>query len=278
MLSVVVDKVSPMNPPPEIPLWTGRAPHAIGDEPVDVPSLQIFKPAGEYRSAVVVCPGGGYQNLAPHEGGVFGQWLSEQGLLAAVVKYRLGPRYRHPAPLADASRAIRTVRSSATSLGIAPDKIAILGFSAGGHLASSASTIFDAGNPSAADEIDRVSSRPDASILAYPVISLQSPFAHRGSRNNLLGEDCSESAAAAMSTHLLVTPQTPPTFLFHTLEDGPVPVDNSIAYLAACRAAKVPVEAHFYGKGNHGVGLALNNPHLSTWAPLAVSWLRSMGW
>jgi len=181
----------PAQPKVEL-LWPNGAPGAAGSEDADRPTLSIHLPAPEMAvgAGVVVCPGGGYRALAmDHEGQQIAQWLNSLGVAAFVLKYRLGPRYRHPAPLQDAQRAIRTVRLRAREFGLAPDRIGIWGFSAGGHLASTAATHFDAGNPAAAEPLERLSSRPDFAILAYPVISFTTEFSHRGSLNNLLGEN-----------------------------------------------------------------------------------------
>jgi acetyl esterase/lipase len=170
-----------------IRLWTGRAPQAVGDEAQDVPTLTVYRPASPDGSAIVICPGGGYGHLAAHEAEPPARWLNSLGVTAFVLKYRLGPRYQHPAPMLDAARAIRFVRANAQQWNLDPKRIGILGFSAGGHLSATISTHFDDGDASAADPIDRVSSRPDLAILLYPVITLADPWAHAGSRKNLLG-------------------------------------------------------------------------------------------
>lgn len=259
-------------------LWPERAPHAIGDEQADIPHIELFLPQTGSGGSVLVCPGGGYGHLAPHEGETIGAFFAERGISAAVLKYRIAPRYKHPAPLADVSRAMRTLRHNAEEWKIDSARLAVMGFSAGGHLASTLSTNFDAGNASAADPIDRKSSRPDASVLCYPVITLQQPYAHTGSRNNLLGPDAPQSLADELSNDQRVTPQTPPTFLFHTVDDGSVPVENALLYAAALRRAGVPMELHLYETGRHGVGLALDNPRLAGWSELLVKWLGARGW
>jgi len=259
-------------------LWPDGAPGALGSEDADRPALTIYLPELRSGTAVVVCPGGGYQMLAVnHEGRQIAEWLNARGIAAFVLKYRIAPRYRHPAPLLDAQRAIRTVRSRSAEFQIRPDRIGIWGFSAGGHLASTAGTHFDGGDPGAADPIDRASSRPDFLILAYPVISLTTPYTHRGSLKNLLGPDPDPKLVESLSNDLRVTPQTPPAFLFHTTADSGVPPENSILFYLALRKAGVPAEMHIYERGPHGVGLAPKDPVLSTWAERLEGWLRVRG-
>jgi acetyl esterase/lipase len=261
-------------------LWPGAAPGALGQAPEDVPTLTRFLPPPERATgaAVVVAPGGGYQHLAmDHEGVVVARWLNSIGVAAFVLKYRLGPKYHHPVELGDAQRALRTVRSRASQWGIDPERIGILGFSAGGHLASTASTHFDAGDPRAADPIERASSRPDFAILIYPVITLEEPYAHRGSRVNLLGEDADPALVWSLSNERQVTPRTPPTFLVHTSDDRAVPVENSLMYYRALRAAGVPAELHVFETGPHGFGTAPGNPLLSQWPSLAATWMAQRG-
>ena len=227
---------------------------------------------------MIVFPGGGYGMLASnHEGRQVANWFNALGVTAFVLKYRLGPRYHHPIELGDAQRAIRIVRSRAADFEVSPDRIGILGFSAGGHLASTAGTHFDSGNASAADPIDRVSSRPDFLILAYPVISFVAPYAHTGSQNNLLGENADPKLRAELSNELHVTAQTPPTFLFSTDADTAVPSENSVAFYLALRKAGVPAEMHIFEKGPHGVGLDLDDPALGEWPTLLANWMRSRG-
>lgn len=261
-------------------LWPAGAPGALGQDDVDQPSLRSYVPkhVRPNGTAVVVCPGGGYGALAmDHEGRQVAEWLNTLGVTAFVLKYRLGPRYRHPAPLQDAQRAIRYVRANAKEYGVAADRIGILGFSAGGHLASTAGTHFDAGQAQAADPLDRVSSRPDFLVLAYPVISLTSEFTHKGSSKNLLGEQPDQKLLENLSNEKQVTAETPPTFLFHTNEDSGVPPENSIAFYLALRRAKVPAELHVYERGRHGVGLAPGDPVLSTWKERLAGWLFTRG-
>jgi acetyl esterase/lipase len=268
-----------VGPEPEL-LWPDGAPGAVGDEEADRPSLRVYLPPAERATGagIVVCPGGGYAVLAmDHEGHQVAQWLNSIGVAAFVVQYRLGPRYHHPAPLEDAQRAIRTVRARAEQYGVSPDRVGILGFSAGGHLASTAATHFDSGRSDATDEIDRQSCRPDFAVLCYPVISFTEPFAHAGSRNNLLGENPDPALVESLSNEKQVSAETPPTFLFHTGEDTGVPVENSLAFYAACRKAGVPAELHVYQHGPHGVGLAPADPAVGGWKDRLADWLRATG-
>jgi acetyl esterase/lipase len=261
-------------------LWPAGAPGALGSEDRDKPSITIrlADPAKANGSAVIVCPGGGYGHLAvDHEGAQIAAWLNERGVSAFILKYRLGPVYHHPAPLQDAQRAIRMVRARAQEFKLTPNRIGIWGFSAGGHLAATAGTHFDDGNPTASDPLDRASSRPDFMVLAYPVISFTTEYTHVGSRTNLLGKQPSPALAAQLSNETQVTPRTPPTFLFHTDEDSGVPPENSVLFYLALRKAKVPAEMHIYQKGKHGVGLAQTDPVLSTWPARLADWLKVQG-
>jgi acetyl esterase/lipase len=276
LLAAAAGAQTPPSPAPEL-LWPNGAPGALGTEDVDKPSLTPYLAKSPNGTAVIVCPGGGYQNLAmDHEGVQIAKWLNSLGISAFVLKYRLGPKYHHPAMINDAQRAIRTVRSRAASLHIQEDRIGIWGFSAGGHLASTAATHFDSGDPNAWDPIDRAGSRPDFAILAYPVISL-GEFAHVGSRNNLLGKNPDPKLVEDLSNDLRVTAQTPPTFLFHTTADATVPVENSVRFYLALRKAGVPAELHIFQNGPHGVGLAPTDATLSAWSGLLANWLRERG-
>ncbi len=266
--------------PPWTLLWENGAPGAKGSEDADKPALRIYPPdkAKPVGTGVVVCPGGGYGNLAlAHEGRQIAEWLNSRGVAAFVLRYRLGPRYHHPAPLQDAQRALRYVRKNAAELGVAQDRIGIWGFSAGGHLASTAGTHFDAGDAGAPDPVDRVSCRPDFMILAYPVISLATEYAHVGSRRNLLGDSPDAALVESLSNERMVTTQTPPTFLFHTNADKGVPAENSVLFYLALRKAGVPAEIHIYERGNHGVGLAPSDLVLSSWPRRLADWLRVRG-
>ncbi|HEX4170645.1 MAG TPA: alpha/beta hydrolase [Bryobacteraceae bacterium] len=264
---------------PVIPLWTGSAPGAQGSEPPDKPSLAVYQATGNKTStAVVVLPGGGYVHLAfDYEGTAVGEWLNQLGISAFILKYRLGPKYHYPVELWDAQRAIRYVRAHAAEYGINPNRIGVWGFSAGGHLASTAGTHFDSGDSSAADPIEKQSSRPDFMILAYPVISLEDPYVHMGSLHALLGDKPDPNLVRSLSNETQVTDRTPPTFLFHTTEDQVVPVQNSVLFYLALRKAGVPAEMHIYLKGRHGVGLAKNDPVLRTWPDRLADWLKIQG-
>jgi acetyl esterase/lipase len=262
---------------PTFPLWTGPAPGAVGETDADRPTLTVWLPEKQAstRSAVVVCPGGGYRHLAmDHEGVQIAQWLNERGVAAFILEYRLAPAYKHPVMMHDVQRALRQVRSNASKYDIAVDKIGVWGFSAGGHLASTAATHFDDGNKSSDDPVDRVSCRPDFAILCYPVISMKDGVTHGGSKNNLLGDNPKPELLELMSNELQVTAKTPPTFLFHTTEDKAVPVENSLLFFLALRKAKVDCEMHVYQQGRHGVGLAQQDPILSTWPSHLADWLR----
>ena len=262
-------------------LWPAGAPGAKGDSDNDKPTLAISLPPADKATgaAVVVCPGGGYGGLAMgYEGIDVGTWLNAHGVAAFVLKYRhKGSGYQHPAPLGDAQRAIRTVRARAAEFHVNPERIGILGFSAGGHLASSAGTHFDQGNAAAGDKIERVSCRPDFLILCYPVISLTAPSTHQGSKKNLLGENPEPKLVESLSNELQVTPDTPPTFLWHTDADSGVPPENSVLFYLALRKAKVPAELHIFEKGKHGLGLAAGVPAVSSWPDRASDWMRGRG-
>ncbi len=265
-------------PPEPILLWPDGAPGAVGDEDVDRPSIRIYRPDEPNGCAVVICPGGGYGGLAfDHEGHQIARWFNTIGVTGVVLKYRLGQRYRHPAPLSDVQRAIRDVRMNAEAMHVAIDRIGVMGFSAGGHLASTVSTHFDDGDPDALDPVDRVSCRPDFSILCYPVISFKEEFTHQGSRKNLLGDDPDPALVESLSNETQVTAQTPPTFLFHTAEDTGVPPQNSLVYYAALLKHGVPAELHIYQNGPHGVGLGIADPVLFTWKDRLADWLQTNG-
>jgi acetyl esterase/lipase len=281
LIVLVAASVSRAGEPKLELLWPAGAPGAKGDSDNDKPTLAISLPPEDKATgaAVVVCPGGGYGGLAMgYEGIDVGQWLNSHGIAAFVLKYRhKGSGYQHPSPLDDAQRAIRTVRARAAEFHVDPHKIGILGFSAGGHLASSAGTHFDPGKSDATDPIDRVSCRPDFLILCYPVISLVAPVTHQGSKKNLLGENPDPKLVEKMSSELAVTADTPPTFLWHTDADTGVPPENSVLFYLALKKAKVPAELHIYEKGRHGLGLGKDIPAVKTWPELAIEWLRGRG-
>lgn len=263
--------------PEPVPLWPDKVPGAVGEDESDRPTVRIHQPPKDKSNgaAVVICPGGGYGIIAmDHEGSQVANWFNSQGVTALVLRYRLSPKYRHPIPLSDAQRAIRYARANAEKLGISPRRIGVMGFSAGGHLASTAATHFDAGQMDAADPVDRLSCRPDFVILGYPVVSLSAEFAHKGSGRNLLGEKPDPKLLASLSNETQVTPETPPAFMFHTSEDTGVPPENSVAFYLALRKAKVPAELHIYQQGPHGVGLAPGDPALNTWKERLFDWMR----
>lgn len=262
------------------PLWPEGPPLSTGTGEGHTPSLTCYLPPAESATgaAIVVCPGGGYGNLAlGHEGEDIGQWLIANGIAAFVLQYRHAPDYAHPVPLTDARRALRTVRARASEWGVDPTRIGMLGFSAGGHLTATAGTLFENGNPDADDPIERVSSRPDFLVLVYPVISMNSGYTHTGSRRNLMGPDPSPALMEKLSPDLQVTPETPPAFLIHTSGDSGVPAENSILFYLALRKAGVPAELLIFEQGEHGFGLARQDPRLNKWPELCLDWLRMRG-
>lgn len=252
-----------------IPLWNSPAPYTAESPDQAQPALTEYKTPSA-RGAVVVCPGGGYAMKADHEGAPIAQMIQSAGVSAYVLDYRVHPC--HPlAPLTDALRAIRVLRS------MGYEKVGILGFSAGGHLTCSAATLYDCGDPNAADPIDRLSARPDAFIPCYPVVSMEK-YAHVGSRENLLGEFSDDPAYQhRFSAQHMVNASTPPAFIWHTASDGSVPVQNSLMLAAALAENAVPFELHIFPEGVHGLGLAPGNPIVSQWAGLCQKWLLSQG-
>lgn len=270
-------------------LWPGQAPGAAGNTPDDVPSVTWFRPfiadpSKATRTAVIVAPGGAYISLADnHEGRQVANWLNAMGITAFVLKYRVGPRYHYPVELEDMQRAIRMVRANAAKYGIAPDRIGVLGFSAGGHLSAMAGTHFGPPDAAAKDEIDRVSDRPDFLVLGYPLISYianwdNPPFRHMA-RMGLLGDDESRKLREELSPELAVTPRTPPTFLFSTSKDDALPPeDNAVLFYVALQKQHVPAELHVFQNGPHGVGLDLDDPVLGEWPTLLRNWLLTNGW
>ncbi len=263
-----------------VPLWPDGAPGARGSAKEDTPSLTIFPARGGAKvpTAVIVLPGGGYRHLAfDYEGTEVAEWLNNLGITAFVLQYRLGPKYQYPVELWDAQRAIRYVRAHAAEYQIEPKKIGLWGFSAGGHLASTAGTHFDEGDSGSTDPVDKQGSRPDFLILAYPVITFEDRYAHLGSLHALLGEKPDPALVKSLSNEMQVTSRTPPSFLFHTTEDQVVPVENSVFFYLALRKAGVPAEMHIYLKGKHGVGLASDDPILRTWPGHLADWMRVLG-
>jgi acetyl esterase/lipase len=262
-------------------LWSGDAPGNLGKDDKDIPTLTIYMPERVTGAAVVVCPGGGYNILAPHEAGDYARWLNEQGVMGLVLKYRLASDgYRYPAMFQDVTRAMRYVRYKADEWGIDADRIGIMGSSAGGHLAAWMLTHFDYGKPDADDPIERQNSRPDLGILCYPVISFLREIGHIGCRNNVLGDDPSPDMIQLLSNELQVTPETAPCFLWHTYEDAGVKVENSLAFSASLSKSKVPFELHIYQKGAHGLGLGSREYDPKKWHPWTAEcsrWLKEQG-
>ncbi len=263
---------------PAIPLWPGTPPGCRGTNDFDIPTLTPYLPTNGLATgaALVVCPGGGYGMLAPHEGNDYALWLNQHGVTAFVLKYRLGSHgYRHPVMLEDASRALRWVRAHAGDYQLDPHRIGIMGSSAGGHLAATLLTHFDSGNTNSSDPVEQQSSRPDLGILCYAVITM-GPFTHQGSRKNLLGDHPSPELVKDLSNELQVTPQTPPCFIWCTDADTVVPMENSLMFAEALRKNHVPFALHVYERGNHGMGLKdkppFNHPH--PWAADCLFWLR----
>jgi acetyl esterase/lipase len=264
---------------PTLSLWPNGVPGAAENE--EKPTLTVYTPSKEKANgcAVIVCPGGGYGHLAVgHEGHDIGEWFNSFGVTAFILRYRHSPKYKHPMPMLDVQRAIRFVRSGANKWNLHPNRIGVMGFSAGGHLASTAGTYFDNGNPKATDPIDTASCRPDFMILCYPVISLTTQYTHKGSRRNLLGNDPDPKLVESLSNEKQVTKNTPPTFLFHTSGDTGVPAENSVLFYLALRKAGVPAEMHIYERGRHGLGLATNVPGVFSWTKRCEEWLQIRGY
>jgi acetyl esterase/lipase len=262
--------------PGPIRLWAGDTPGAQGQRPQDIPTLTPFAadPAKRNGATMLILPGGGYGNLAEHEGTGYAQFFAAHGITAYVLKYRLGSNgYRHPIMLNDAARALRLLRTFARRDGLDPNRIGVIGSSAGGHLASTLLTLFEPGNPSATDPVERESARPDLGILCYPVISL-GEFAHAGSRRNLLGDNPPADLVQKLSTELQVTKNTPPTFIWHTVEDKAVPVENALLFASALRRAGVPFSLHVYELGAHGLGFGRPDRPAPPWADQLLHWFK----
>jgi len=283
--------MSRSTPPPPVELWPDGVPGRLPDAPpertedgrvydVGVPTLTVFAPpAGTANgTAAIVCPGGGYQCLAvDKEGAEATRWLGSLGVTAVLLKYRVAP-HRHPAPLTDVLQAVRIVRSRARELGVAADRIGIVGASAGGHLAASAATMFDARDGQTGASLDAVSARPDFVVLLYPVITMAEPHAHAGSRRALLGDRPSAELVARLSLERAVTPATPSAFIMHTAEDESVSIENAILFHRALRAAGVPAEMHLYENGAHGFGWQAGLGPTSEWPRRCEEWMRFHGW
>jgi len=264
---------------PPIPLWDGAAPGSIGEADIDIPTITPYLPDPDKATgaAIIICQGGSYNHYGVHEGVPVSQWLNSLGITSFILKYRLGPKYHYPIEMEDVQRAIRLVRSQSANFKIDPNRVGILGFSAGGHLASTAATHFDDGLPTAWDPVERFSSRPDLVMLIYPVITMLDPNTHTPSRTNLLGPNPDQALEELTSNEQHVTADTPPCFLVHTADDHTAPVENSLLFAEACRTAGVSVELHIFEQGKHGFALGGADPVLSTGPNLAAAWLRRHG-
>jgi acetyl esterase/lipase len=273
--SIILSRAEMQTP---VPLWPDGAPGALGTTSNDIPTLTAYVPEGTNvtGAAMVICPGGGYAGLAPHEGNDYALWLNQHGVTCFVLKYRLGSHgYHHPAMLNDAARAVRWVRAHAADFKVDTHRVGIMGSSAGGHLASTLLTHFDAGDTNAPDPIERESSRPDLGVLCYAVITM-GQNTHGGSRANLLGTNASPELIKLLSNDLQVTASTPPCFLWTTFEDRAVPIENTLQFAAALQKNHVPFDLHIYQKGGHGMGLKDKPPftHPHPWAADCLYWLK----
>ncbi|SEC55587.1 Acetyl esterase/lipase [Paenibacillus sp. GP183] len=259
-----------------VSLWTHEEMNTIGQANQGCPSMTLYPvSSGKPAPVVVVCPGGGYRERASHEGEPIARWLNGIGIAAVVLDYRVAP-YKHPVPLGDAQRAIRKVRLHAEEWGFDANRVGILGFSAGGHLASSVGTHYDKGKEDSDDPIDRHSCRPDLMVLCYPVITLGS-FTHSGSLLNLLGENPAPALLYMLSNETQITKDTPPTFLWHTADDPVVPVENSLMFASQLSLNKIPFELHVFESGAHGLGLAEGSPEVRAWSEVCGRWLKKQG-
>lgn len=274
----------------EILLWPKGAPLAngtlsTGTASTDKPSITPFPAAKPNGAAMVIFPGGGYVSLSStYEGNGPAQWLASKGVSGFVVKYRLGSNgYHHPVEMWDGQRAVRWVHAHAAEYGIDTSRIGVLGFSAGGHLASTVSTRYDNGNPAAADSIDRHPCRPAISVLGYPVITMQTAFTHMGSRDALLGPGINQALIDSLSNERQVNDKTPPAFLFHATDDGAVPIKNSQSYYDSLAKHHVPTSFIKFDHGGHGFGMAdgqqgaPNDPVLNTWCDSSLKWMDKQG-
>jgi acetyl esterase/lipase len=264
-------------------LWPSGSPEVVGTDPADLPTLTVFLPqkGKGTGSAVIVAPGGAYLGLATNlEGRQVADWFTSRGVTAFVLKYRLGAKYLYPIPLEDAQRAVRLVRSSAAVYGFLPDRIGLVGFSAGGHLAAATGTLFDAGKPDSIDPLDRLSSRPDFLVLGYPWLNAMQPSGHYITYCSLIKtippETCKlDEQKYTPSLH--VTSQTPTTFIYSTSDDQTVPISASVAFYNALIAAGVPAELHIFRHGDHGSGMGAGSAALDLWPVLLEQWLRDQG-
>lgn len=281
-LALTVSSLAAERPTAPLRLWSGDAPGALGAAEKDIPTLTPFWPAPDKASgaAFIVAPGGGYRTLAAHEGEAYAKWLAAQGIAAFVLKYRLTTDgYLVPSALQDAARAMRLVRSRAAEWALDPQRIGMIGSSAGGHLTATLSTQFDAGKPDAADPIERASSRPDLAVLCYAFILFDEPNPEREER--FLGKELTPENKRLLSPRLNVRSDTPPTFVWQTVEDDRVVVENALAYASALRAQKVPFDLHLYKNGRHGIGLGNKTYEpgkLHPWVEDCVFWLRQHGY
>jgi acetyl esterase/lipase len=277
-------------PPAVVELWPEGVPGQLPNPGVEkdvagrvsnvsVPTLTVYPPPGKPNgTAAIMCPGGGYVVLAIDKEGVeYTRWLHGLGVTVFMLKYRIAPQ-RHPAPLRDVLRAVRLVRSRAAEWGIDPKRIGVFGSSAGGHVAASAATLFDAPEGKTGAALDSVSARPDFVVLQYPVIAMRPPAVHAGSRDALLGPGAGPGLLDRLSLNQQVSKRTPPTFLVHTTEDKSVPVENSLLFYQALRAAGVEAEMHVYDKGPHGFGITPGLGTTSDWPKRAEEWMRAHGW
>jgi acetyl esterase/lipase len=277
-LSILSQAIAPAqgekSKPEKIGLWNKRAPIGDGKFQEAEAWITVHRPDKPNGTAIVICPGGGYGTLVTGaEGHGIGKWLNGHGITGVVLEYRL-PAGRSFVPLYDAQRALRTVRANAKEWKVNPERIGIMGFSAGGHLASTAGTHFDAGKADANDPVERVSCRPDFMILVYPVITMTAK-GHSGSRNNLLGKNPDEKLLDLFSNEKQVTEKTPPTFLAHAKDDKPVPPENSRMFHDALRAKKVPAEYLELASGGHGLN-GYKGPMWDAWQARSLAWLTEM--
>ncbi len=267
--------------PPKIALWSDGVTDPSGYASDEQPVLHVYRPPENESvgTGVVVAPGGGYVGLAVgHEGRDIAEWLNGLGIAAFVLDYRRAPDFAYPAPIYDGQRAVQYVRYHAEQFGIEPDRVGMWGFSAGGHLTATVGTREALYAASEGDSIGQVNSRPEFLVLAYPVITMLDPYVHAGSRRNLLGDAPGDDLLIQLANEKQVSDRTPPTFLFHTSDDPAVPPENSVAFYLALREAGVPVEMHIYETGRHGVGLAPNDPVLSSWSLRLRAWLDARGY
>lgn len=291
ILTGVIISLSGMAQDFKLKVWPNGAPDSNGmtqpEETFEGQRVQNISEAEIYvwlpkigvntGAAVVICPGGGYiREAMGHEGFQMAEWLVTQGIAGIVLKYRL-PYEHDQIPLEDLQRAIRIVRGKATEWGINPNKIGVAGASAGGHLASTAGTRFDMGDPNAKDPFDQISCRPDFMLLLYPVITFRESFGHMGSRVNLIGPGHKWSMVEKYSNELQVTPETPPTFLVLADDDQTVPPRNSIEFYLALKKYNIPAEMHIFRNGGHGFGMTKKNLSVDQWPDLFAEWLKAMG-